>query len=438
MNPRFYRGMLHSHTLWSDGRALPEQAVAAYRDAGYDCLSITDHNRYGADPDRWLPVAPDDGKWPPKVATPGMFAAYRAAFPDGKWRERSDGTTEVRLSTMAEVARRFNDPERFLVLPGWEDTSVVVGTDGASRDLHMNCIGIDELIPRLRSETRLIESFQGREMAGIVRETAREVAELAAAKGNPPHLFFLNHPQWRFLDVPPRVLTDNPEVRFFEVCNNGGDRDVPQPLMPDGFINDRFWDAVNAVRCARGEPLLYALGSDDTHWYPGAGTDHPGEFGDAWIGVRAGSLTAAALFAAMDRGDFYASCGVDFSDIRFDSPSGTLSVAAAAKPGVAHTVKFITTKRGVPAEPVRFIDIPPLEDGRLPRRVPQFDPRVGAVVKTVAFGGGEEVRASCAMASDDLYIRARVESNEPATCRTSAAGLHPPVKTAWTQPYRLD
>ena len=47
---RWYRGMLHMHTLWSDGRALPEQAVAAYKDAGYDFISITDHNRLGVDP----------------------------------------------------------------------------------------------------------------------------------------------------------------------------------------------------------------------------------------------------------------------------------------------------------------------------------------------------------------------------------------------------
>ena len=31
---RWYRGMLHMHSHWSDGRALPEQAVAAYKDVG--------------------------------------------------------------------------------------------------------------------------------------------------------------------------------------------------------------------------------------------------------------------------------------------------------------------------------------------------------------------------------------------------------------------
>ena len=269
-----------------------------------------------------------------------------------------------------------------------------------------------------------------------MRDTAGEVARLAAAKGNPPHVFFLNHPQWRYLDVPPQVLVENPEVRFFEVCNNGGERPVLPPLRSDGFVNDRFWDAVNAARCLRGEPLLYALGTDDTHWYPGTGSDRVGEFGNAWIGVRAESLTAEALFAAMDRGDFYASCGVDFGDIRFDGASGTLSVSVPAKPGVAHKVEFVTTKRGVSPDPVRFIDIPALENGRLARKVPLYAPEIGAVVKTASFGKGEAVEASCTMASDDLYIRARVISDERATYRKTETGLHPPTKTGWTQPYR--
>ena len=50
---RWYRGMLHMHTHWSDGRALPEQAVAAYRNAGYDFISISDHNRFQDNPDKW-------------------------------------------------------------------------------------------------------------------------------------------------------------------------------------------------------------------------------------------------------------------------------------------------------------------------------------------------------------------------------------------------
>ena len=433
--PRFYRGMLHSHTLWSDGRALPEQAVAAYRDAGYDFFSITDHNRFGSDPDRWIEVAPDDGIWPPKTMEPEIFEAFRAAFPDAAWRVRADGGTEVCLSTMAEMLRRFNDPGRFLLLPGWEDTAVVTGADGIRRDLHLNCIGLDELIPRLR-DAGLVEGFEGRGMSDIVRETVRDIETLAAAKGNPPHVLFLDHPQWRWFDVPPAVLLDNPEVRFFEVCNNGGSWNVEPPIPRDGFVNDRFWDAVNAARCLRGEPLLYALATEDTHWYPRTGARHEVMFGDSWIGVRAAALTPAALFAAMDAGDFYASAGIDFEDIRFDAVSGTLSVAVPAKPGVAHTVKFITTRSGARIDPVEVVNYPASGD-RPPRNVPIYSPEVGAVAKEVAFGKGEGVRAEYALAPDDLYVRARVESDEPSVYPRAAMGLHPPVKTGWTQPYRI-
>lgn len=39
----FYKGNLHTHTTRSDGTYSPEQCIAAYREAGYDFLSITDH-----------------------------------------------------------------------------------------------------------------------------------------------------------------------------------------------------------------------------------------------------------------------------------------------------------------------------------------------------------------------------------------------------------
>ncbi|MBQ6010689.1 MAG: hypothetical protein IJL17_19330 [Kiritimatiellae bacterium] len=64
---RWYRGMLHMHTHWSDGRALPEQAVAAYKNAGYDFISISDHNRFQDNPDKWMAVGNGKEKgWPTK------------------------------------------------------------------------------------------------------------------------------------------------------------------------------------------------------------------------------------------------------------------------------------------------------------------------------------------------------------------------------------
>jgi histidinol phosphatase-like PHP family hydrolase len=40
---RFWRGNLHTHSTLSDGALAPEQVVAAYKDAGYDFVQLSDH-----------------------------------------------------------------------------------------------------------------------------------------------------------------------------------------------------------------------------------------------------------------------------------------------------------------------------------------------------------------------------------------------------------
>ncbi len=431
---RWYRGMIHAHTSWSDGRALPEQAIAAYKNAGYDFFAITDHNRIGKDIERWIEVSPLAPGWPPSTIDPPVFEAFRAAFPDAPWRVR-DGKTEVRMTPVAELLDRFNEPGSFLLILGCEVTAAVYDADNVRRDVHMNLVGLDELVPRA-VKAGLVETIQNTSIAQVLRETKNQVDTLAAALGNPPHLFFANHPQWRYYDVLPQDLVENPDIRFFEICNSGSQWLTEDPMPREGFDNDRFWDVVNTVRCLRGEPLLYGIATEDTHFYPGSGTTHtPLVFGDAWIGVRADALASADLFAAMDRGDFYASEGIDFDEVAFDRETKTLSVSVPAKAGVSYTVKFITTKNGAPIEPVKTVTLP-AKESRPVRHVPVYSDKVGVVVKTLAFGKGEAIRASCSLEDDDLYIRARVESDEPAVYPNAINKMHPPMKVAWTQPYR--
>ena len=46
---RFFKGNLHTHSNRSDGALEPEAVCAAYREAGYDFLALTDHflRQYG-------------------------------------------------------------------------------------------------------------------------------------------------------------------------------------------------------------------------------------------------------------------------------------------------------------------------------------------------------------------------------------------------------
>src|SRR4026207_151966 len=50
---RFWKGNLHTHTLWSDGDDYPEMVADWYKQHDYDFLSITDHNVL-SDAERWV------------------------------------------------------------------------------------------------------------------------------------------------------------------------------------------------------------------------------------------------------------------------------------------------------------------------------------------------------------------------------------------------
>ncbi|MCA9151140.1 MAG: hypothetical protein KDA92_17635, partial [Planctomycetales bacterium] len=50
---RYWRGNLHTHTLWSDGNDFPEMVAEWYRTHDYNFLALTDHNVLSAG-QRWM------------------------------------------------------------------------------------------------------------------------------------------------------------------------------------------------------------------------------------------------------------------------------------------------------------------------------------------------------------------------------------------------
>lgn len=421
---RWWRGNLHTHTFWSDGRAFPEEAVAWYKARGYHFLCLSDHNIFQDDPDRWIA----------ETNRERYFAEYLASFPDAETRIAADGTREARLRTFDELSARFDEPGRFLLVPGSEATRTVQFSAGSRREVHMNYANIPAPLPsiaapdfeRVENDTPLAE-FIGRHAA--------ETASLARSLGR-PHVFTLNHPIWPWYDIAPEVLADCPSVRFFEICNNGTEIPPCPDLPQDGFDTDRFWDIANAFRARRGLPLLYGVGGDDTHVY--RGEPHGGMLMpfNAWTLVRSASLDAESLVAAMERGDFAACEGLEPEDIRFDAASGTLAVSVAAKPGAARTIRFIVSKRGFRETPVREFTARPESQSDTARRERTFriyGDGIGVEAKTVQGAPGEALSASYTLAPDDLYVRARIEEPGQPLC---TAYLHPKGRlVAWTQPY---
>ena len=441
---RWYKGNLHTHTFWSDGKAFPDEAVAWYKSRGYNFLGLSDHNMFQDDPDSWIAMLNDNEEsftpaWAKRPTRRYVFTAkrryfddYLTAFPDAKTRTAANGRLEARLSTFAELSAKFNEPGRFLLLPDVEATRSVQYADGRVHQLHMNYVNLPQLLPSYEAPgfKRIAHDIP---LGSFLGSHAKETAELARTMGR-PHLFILNHPIWRWYDVGPEAIVENPSVRFFEVCNNGSPFKSGEGLPDDGFDTDRLWDVANAFRMRRGQPLLYGIGTDDTHRYRG----EPCEMlmpGNAWSLVRAASLDAASLIAAMNAGDFVTCEGLEPDDVSFDPSAGRLEVSAPVGLSV-RTVRCIVTKRDFSEKPVKKVTVRPdqhKDSMQFQREINIYDEKIGKVVKTKRFRPGEPVRASYTMADDDLYVRARIEECGATLC---TAPLHPQgVRVAWTQPY---
>jgi len=402
---------MHMHSYWSDGNAFPEQAADMYRQAGYHFLAFTEHNAFAADTNRWRAVAVSGGI--PQT----RFDDYVAAFSNEVVSKVEGGVTNVRLKTYAEVKARFDAAGRFLVMPGQEITQTVSAPEAhpAGVQLHMNAMNIPAALPY-----GVPGGYTPTQMIGYN-------AALAAASGVAPQRFTvaLNHPFWVFCDIVPQNLIDRPEIRFFEVCNGGSSYALPAGA--ENYTCEKFWDSVNAFRRIQGKPLLFALGTDDAHHYVAPEMNYADGFGSAWVEVRSPELTPEAITAALHAGDFYATCGVLLEDVAFTAASRTLRVKVQAAEGVTYRICFIATKRNF-NQTVSYVSSP--ANGSQPARtIPVYSDEVGQAVKTV-----DGTEASYQMASDDLYVRARVESSLPGKFTRN---FYPAVQTAWTQPYAV-
>ncbi len=85
--------------------------------------------------------------------------------------------------------------------------------------------------------------------------------------------------------------------------------------------------------------VLFGVVADDTHDFQGEflpGRDHPGK---GWLVARVAELTPQAVCAALEKGDFYASTGVELVDVQISDKEYRLVI----KPyrDTAYTTRFI-------------------------------------------------------------------------------------------------
>lgn len=393
--PRYWKGNLHTHSLWSDGDDFPEMIADWYKRKGYDFLALTEHNVL-AEGERWIAA---EGKEPRPTAVRQYLGRFGPTWVE---RRTKDGKAQVRLKPQAEYRSLLEEPGKFLMVPAEEITHKY-----AKAPVHINAINLRDGI----------KPVDGPSVAETMTVNLRQVAE-ARRKSGWRTLAFVNHPNFQWgVRAEDMILADG--LRFFEVFNgHSGVRNYGDATHPSC---ERLWDVVLALRLGRHDlPVVYGLATDDSHAYHawGVGKTNPGR---GWVMVRAPHLTAEAVVAGMEAGDFYASTGVVLDDVRFTD--GELRLSIRGEPGVTYKTEFIAT-----AKAVSFDSTPRLgDDGKELDVTRVYSDEIGKVVAT-----DRSLTPAYRLTGSELYVRAKVTSSKPHP-NPYAAG---DTEVAWTQPVR--
>jgi len=391
---RWWRGNLHTHSLWSDGDDYPEMIADWYKSQGYHFLAFSDHDIL-QEGQRWLPLQ-GGVSFAGSVTLRGggeVLNQYLQRFgPQWVEQRRINGQHEVRLKPLSEFRTLFEEPGRFLLLPGIEVSHrEVVAPDGTKTPatVHLNVINIRDVDPRPSGQT-VLELLQRTVDAALAQRERTGQAMF-------PHV---NHPNFRW-GLTPDDLIRVRGLRFFEVynghpqVNNEGDADHPS--------TERLWDLALTHRLTDlGLGILYGIATDDSHHYHEQGIGRSNS-GRGWVMVRSSHLTPEFLVRAMEAGDFYGSSGVTLTDVR--RPAGRLEIEIAGEPGVSYETRFIGTRLRTPGQ-------------------------VEAAELGVELARSAELRSSYALRPDDLYVRAVITASR----HHPNGSIANEWERAWTQP----
>lgn len=394
--PRWFRGNLHTHSLWSDGNDFPEMIVDWYVGHGYQFLALSDHNTLSQG-QRWMSI--EDAN---KRAGQDSFSRYKSRLGD-TWvetKKTSDAVEQVRLKPLGEYRTLFERPGQFLLIQGEEITDRF-----EKKPIHLNATNLVELV----------KPQGGSSVVDTIQRNLEAVEEQARRTGQ-PIVTHLNHPNFGYA-ITAEELAMATRERFFEVYN--GHPGVNHQGDQTHASIERMWDIINTLRLAELKVApVYGLATDDSHNYFGTSGSSPGR---GWVMVRARFLTPEGILAGIEQGDFYASSGVTLDDVQYGVESQTLKVRVKPEEGVSYTIQFIGTRKGYDASrrPVEA------EDGAALEVTQRYSADVGAVLASV-----EGPVAEYRMTGNELYVRAVVTSNKPPANPSFADQM----AQAWTQP----
>jgi hypothetical protein len=404
--PRWWKGNLHTHSLWSDGDDFPEMVAEWYRTRDYHFLALTDHNVLSQGM-RWMKAS--------DIAKRGgddVLKKYRARF-GSAWVEtrgsEADGTLEVRLKPLEEYRALSEERGKFLLLAAEEISDKAEGVP-----VHINASNVrDTLIP-----------VGGATVREAIENNLRAVDEQARQAGR-EILAHLNHPNFGWA-VTAEDLAHVLSERYFEVYN--GHPGVNQQGDANRPSIERMWDIANTIRLAQLDaPPLFGIATDDSHHYHNK--TNGARPGRGWVMVRATHLTPEYVIRAIKAGDCYASSGVTLSDVQYNAAKKTVQLTILPQENATFQTHFIGTLRGYDeaSQPVLGADGQPLKDkaGKPIRASRKYSEQIGQVFATV-----EGLEPRYVLTGKELYVRAVVVSSQP----PADPSFEGQKAQAWSQP----
>jgi hypothetical protein len=401
---RWWKGNLHTHTLWSDGDDFPEMVAEWYRTRDYNFLALSDHNVLSQGM-RWMKAVDIQRRGGDTVVQ-----KYVSRFGTDWVQQRGDGEAlEVRLKPLDEFRALVEERGKFIMIPCEEISDRAEGVP-----VHINATNVRDVIDPLSGAT----------VTEAIENNLRAVHQQAEKAGREV-LAHLNHPNFGWA-VTAEDIAHAVTDRFFEVYN--GHPDVNQLGDSHRPSIDRLWDIANTIRLTELKAApLYGIATDDSHAYHGKPKGaRPGR---GWTMVRATHLTPEYILKAIKSGDCYASSGVTLFDVHYDQQKHVLAIDIAPAGGATFETQFIGTLKGADtsSQPTVGADgkAPTDKLGKKLRVSRKYSDEVGQVLATVT---GTSPRYE--LKGNELYVRAVI---------TSSAGAVDPSfegqkQQAWTQP----
>jgi hypothetical protein len=400
---RWWKGNLHTHTLWSDGDDFPEMIAEWYKTNGYHFLALSDHNIFqkGA---KWVSVT--------NRLRQETLEKYFARYGTNRLDQRltTNDVLQVRLNTLAEFRGDLEKSQRFLLIPSEEITDKFDKSETEKHEIHVNA-------------TNLRDRIKPRHGSNVVEVVQRNIEAVLAQRRltRQPMFPHINHPNFGW-SLTAEDLMQIWGDRFFEIYN--GHPSVRNEGDAHHVSVERMWDILLAFRLTElGRGTLYGLAVDDAHHYQRFGLTNANP-GRGWVVVRASRLSATSIVEALEAGDFYASSGVRLKQV--ERTKNRLRIEIDPEPGVEYTTHFIGTLRGF--DPSSRPAPQPTNSALPVTRI--YSSEIGT-----SLGEVRGTQAEYTLHGDELYVRAKVVStklkaNPYATNEVEAAWVQPLVAPA--------